>query len=300
VNVVDQAIGTDYVLYQGDCVSVVKQLPSNSVDLTVYSPPFSNLYVYSDSMLDMGNSADDDEFFAHYGYLIDELYRLTKPGRISAVHCKQLVNYKGRDGMAGLRDFRGEIIRRHVAAGWAYHSEVCIWTDPVLEMQRTKSHGLLYKQLRADSTFSRQGLPEYVIFFRKWAGESDEIEPVTHTRDEFPLDQWQQWASPVWMDIRRTDVLNVQEVREEKDEKHIAPLQLSVIERAIGLYTNPGDVVLDPFNGIGSSGYMALKMRRRYVGIELKPAYWNRALVHLERALEERNQLTLFDMAALS
>lgn len=296
MNVNDQAIGTDYVIYQGDCVSVAKQLPSNSVDLTVYSPPFSNLYVYGDSMLDMGNSADDNEFFEHYDFLIRELYRLTKPGRISAVHCKQLVNYKHSSGMAGLRDFRGEIIRRHVAAGWAYHSEVCIWTDPVLEMQRTKSHGLLYKQLRADSTFSRQGLPEYVCFFRKWAADAEEVEPVTHTREEFPLDQWQQWASPVWMDIRRGDVLNKEEVKEEKDEKHIAPLQLSVIERAIGLYTNPGDVVLSPFAGIGSEIYQALRMRRRGVGIELKPAYWTRAVIHANRALEERTQRTLFDM----
>lgn len=297
MNVVDQAIGTDYVLYQGDCVSITQQLPSNSVHLSVYSPPFSNLYVYGDSMLDLGNSADDDEFFEHYDYLIRELYRLTKPGRVSAVHCKQLVNYKGRDGMAGLRDFRGEIIRRHIAAGWAYHSEVCIWTDPVLEMQRTKSHGLLYKQLRADSTFSRAGLPEYLVIFRKWRDGDEEIEPVTHTRDGFPLDQWQEWASPVWMDIRRTDVLNKEEVREEKDEKHIAPLQLEVIRRAVELYSNPGDVVLSPFAGIGSEIYVALKNKRRAVGIELKPAYWNRAVIHADRALAEREQRTLFDFA---
>jgi hypothetical protein len=246
----------------------------------------------------MGNSAGDEEFFRHYDFVIRELYRTTVPGRLSAVHCKQLVNYKGRDGMAGLRDFRGEIIRAHVAAGWAYHSEVCIWTDPVLEMQRTKAHGLLYKQLRADSSFSRQGLAEYLVVFRKWPTSEHEeglVEPVTHTKDSFPLDQWQNYASPVWMDIPRTAVLNVQLARDDQDEKHICPLQLPVIERAIELWSNHGDVICDPYAGVGSTGFVALQMGRRFVGAELKSSYFAQAVRFLKDAVVQAGQATLFD-----
>lgn len=296
MKVFDQKVGQNYVLYNGDCVEVVQGLPDNSVHFQIYSPPFSSLYIYSDSIRDMGNCVDDDEFFQQYRFLIQHLYRTLKPGRLSAVHCKNLVNYKGRDGMAGLRDFRGEIIRHHIEAGFAYHSEVVIWKDPVIEMQRTKAHGLLYKQLRKDSTFSRQGMPEYLLLFRKWAGddEAHEIEPVTHTKDDFPLDQWQQWASPVWMDIRQTNVLNVAMARENQDEKHLCPLQLDVIERALHMWTNEGDVVLDPFNGIGSSGYMALQNDRRYIGIELKESYYNQAIRFLESAIAKGQQLDIF------
>lgn len=299
MKVVDQYITDDAALYLGDSVEVLKGLPDNSVHLSIYSPPFSSLYIYSESERDMGNSADDAEFFAHYDYIIRDLHRVTVPGRLSVVHCKQLVNYKGRDGMAGLRDFRGEIIRHHVEAGWAYHSEVCIWTDPVLEMQRTKAHGLLYKQLRADSSFSRQGMPEYLVVFRKWpATEADEalVRPVTHTRESFPLDQWQNYASPVWMDIQRTAVLNVQLAREDSDEKHICPLQLPVIERAIELWSNPGEVIADPFSGVGSVGYVALPMARRFVGMELKASYFAQARRFLREASAKSEQRTLFDL----
>jgi len=294
------------VLYCGDSAEVMRDLPANSVHLSIYSPPFANLYIYSNSERDLGNSANDAEFFAHYAYIIREMHRLTIPGRLSAVHCKQLVNYKGRDGMAGLRDFRGEIIRAHVEAGWAYHSEVTIWTDPVLEMQRTKAHGLLYKQLRADSSFSRQGLAEYLVVFRKWPqGEAEEalVETVAHERDQFPLDQWQQdascvwrtYADPVWMDIRRTNVLNTQLARDDKDSKHLCPLQLDVIERAINLWSNPGDTIFTPFLGVGSEIFQAVKQGRRGVGIELKPSYCQSACGFVQQAEQEKARRGLFD-----
>lgn len=296
MNVEDQVITEDYAMYLGDCVTTIRGIPDNSIHFSISSIPFSNLYIYSDSIADMGNCVDDRQFFEHFGYLIPELKRVLLPGRLCAVHCKQLVNYKGRDGMAGLRDFRGDIIRAFTGHGWAYHSEVCIWKDPVIEMQRTKAHGLLYKQLRADSTFSRQGMAEYLLLFRKWPdGESDEalVQPVTHTHESFPLPLWQRYASPVWDDIRQTNVLNVQQAREDRDEKHICPLQLDVIERALELWTNPGDVVLSPFAGIGSEGYVALQQGRRFIGMELKRAYFDIMIRNLE-SVRGKQQLSLF------
>jgi len=304
--------GTDWALYHGDCVDVVRQMPDESVGFSVYSPPFANLYTYSDSPLDMGNCADDAEFLRHYGFLVDELHRALLPGRLTAVHCKDLVNYKGRDGMAGLRDFPGEIIRLHERAGFAFHSRVTVWKCPVVEQRRTKAHGLLYKQLRADSTFSRQGLAEYVLVFRKWASEADEarVQPVTHTKSGFPLEQWQRWASPVWADlgmciaqmdtppdveqsairaadpgaIRQTHVLNVQEARDDADEKHMCPLQLDLIERCLGLWSNVGDTVLSPFAGIASEGVGSLRAGRKFVGVELKDSYFRTAARNLNAA----------------
>jgi DNA modification methylase len=290
--------GTGWQLYHGDCVTVTHSLPSESVHFSIFSPPFSSLYIYSDALEDMGNAADDEEFFRHFDFLIPELLRVTKPGRLCAVHCKDLVRYKGRDGTAGLRDFSGEIVRHFSAAGWSYHSKVIIWKDPVIEMQRTKAHGLLYKQLRADSTFSRQGMPEYLLIFRKWPQNEEEegqIEPVTHTKEDFPLEIWQRYASPVWFDIRQTNVLNVEQARESPDEKHICPLQLDVIERCIRLWSNPGETVFSPFAGIGSEGYEALRLGRTFVGIELKEAYIQAAHKNLERILRNKTQATLFD-----
>jgi hypothetical protein len=224
-----------------------------------------------------------------------------RPGRLAAVHCKDLVNYKGRDGKAGLRDFPGDLIRVHQEAGFAYHSKVTIWKCPVTEMTRTKAHGLLYKQLRADSTFSRQGLAEYVVVVRKWCGgaaDDELVRPVTHTRDQFPLEQWQEWASPVWMDVDDMDVLNVRQARDSKDEKHMCPLALPIIERCLGLWSNPGDVVLSPFAGIGSEGWQALKMRRRFLGIELKDTYFAHAKRNLEEATRAAGQGELFALEA--
>ena len=287
--------GEGFVAYHGDCVDVVRQLPSNSVDFSVYSPPFSGLYIYNDSEADMGNSADDGEFLRHYAYLVQELYRVMRPGRIVAVHCKDLVYYKNQRGKAGLRDFPGMLIRAHEDAGFAFHSRVTIWRDPVREMTKTKAHGLLYKQLRADSSFSRVGLPEYILAFRKWAAEDEleDVAPVTKTKDDFPLPWWQETASPVWMNTRETDVLNAH--RDPQDEKHICPMPLDLTTRATALWSNPGDVVLSPFMGIGSEGYVALKQRRRFVGVELKEAYWRQACRHLANA--ESGAVDLFDAA---
>lgn len=291
MNVIDQAEGENWTLYHGDCVEVIKGIPDASIGLSIFSPPFSNLYTYSDSERDMGNSADDGEFLEHYAFLARELLRVTRPGRLCLVHCKDLVDYKGRDGRAGLRDFPGDLIRIHEAAGWKYHSRVTIWKCPVTEMQRTKAHGLLYKQLRTDATFSRQGLAEYVLGFRRWADEGEEVSPVTHTEQSFPLDQWQQWASPVWMDIDQTNVLNVALAREDGDEKHMCPLQLDLIERCIRLWSNPGDVVLSPFGGVGSEPVTAVKCGRKAVAIELKAAYFERAVRNLRDCTR---QLDLF------
>lgn len=310
MNVLNQAFGKNWTLYQGDCVEVSKGIPNASIDFTIFSPPFANLYIYSDSERDCGNCAGDEAFFAQFDFLIPELLRITRPGRLCAVHCKQLVNYKGRDGAAGLRDFRGEIIRHFSDAGWHYHSEVCIWKDPVIEMQRTKAHGLLYRTVRADSTFSRQGLPDYLVVFRKWAkneGEDEQIVPVTHTKagGDFPMvtdnqhihpypKAWQNYASPVWFDIDQTNVLNVQQARESQDEKHICPLQLGVIERAVRLWTNPGEVVFSPFAGIGSEPYVALDLRRKAIGIELKESYFKVACKNLIDMERSKTQDTLW------
>lgn len=293
-SVIEQASGDGWHVWNGDAVDVARELPDRSLGLSVYSPPFANLYTYSDSERDMGNCADDREFFEHYGYLVGEILRATRPGRLTCVHCKDLVDYRGRDGRAGLRDFPGEIIRLHEAAGWKYHSRVTIWKDPVVEMQRTKAHGLLYKQLRADSSFSRQGLAEYVLTFRRWADEGDEITPVAHTEATFPLMQWQRWASPVWMDIDQTRVLNVAIARVDEDEKHMCPLQLDVIERCVGLWSNAGDAVFSPFTGIGSEGVIAREMGRRFVGSELKPEYYRHAVRNIAAA---GKQLDLFGVA---
>jgi DNA modification methylase len=286
--------GQNFELICGDSTEEIKHMPDNSHHLQIFSPPFSSLYIYSDSYRDMGNSKDDDEFFEHFEYLIPELYRTLIPGRICAVHCKDLVNYKNRDGAAGLRDFPGRIIAAFEKAGFIYHSRVTIWKDPVIEMQRTKSHGLLYCQLRKDSTHSRQGLPDYLLGFRKWPEDYIDPEPVNwKTKDNFELEKWQRYASPVWGDIQQTDVLNTALAREKGDEKHICPLQLGVIERAVELWTNPGDVVFTPFAGIGSELVVSLRMKRRAQGVELKEQYWKQAARNCQ-AVDGFEQTSLF------
>ena len=280
----NEAHGDGFVAYQGDCVFVTGQLPDACIDFSVYSPPFGSLFVYSDSAADMGNSSSDGEFSEHYGFLVREKFRLTKPGRLTAVHCSDLPMTKWKDGAVGIKDFSGEIIRLHQEAGWIYHSRRTIWKCPVVEMTRTKHVGLLYKQLRSDSAKSRGGMPDYLLTFVK-PGENDD--PITHEAADFPVEQWQEWASPVWMDVNQTNVLNVKAARSEKDEKHLCPLQLDVIERAMVLWSNPGDTVLSPFMGIGSEGYVALKMRRRFIGIELKHEYWRQAVENLKGAASQ-------------
>lgn len=296
IRCLNEAHGHNWALYHGDCVDIAKQLPDSCVDFAVYSPPFSGLYIYNDSICDMGNSADDDEFFEHYQYLSDELFRVLRPGRIIAVHCKDLVYYRNQRGTAGLRDFPGDLIRAHIKSGFDFHSRVTVWRCPVREMTKTKAHGLLYKQLRADSSFSRQGLPEYFVVLRKWAKTEDEetgVRPITHTPESFPLPQWQDYASPVWMDTRETNVLNA--ARAPGDEKHICPLPLDLIERTLTLWSSPGDTVLSPFAGIGSEGVVAAKMQRRFIGAELKESYWRQACQHIDAA---SRQIPLFPEAA--
>lgn len=278
--------GEGWVAYWGDCVDVVRQLPDASVDFSVYSPPFASLFVYSESEADMGNSADEREFAEHYRFLVKEIFRATKPGRLTAVHCTDLPMTKWRDGFVGIKDFSGDIIRVHQECGWILHSRRTIWKSPVVEMTRTKHVGLLYKQLRSDSAKSRGGMPDYLMTFVR-PGENSE--PITHTPDDFPLDQWQEWASPVWMSIDQTNVLNVKAARSPNDEKHLCPLQLDVIERAIVMWSNAGNVVLSPFMGIGSEGWQALRLGRKFIGVELKESYWRQASENLAAASAQQD-----------
>lgn len=292
---VEKQEGTDWELYHGDCVRVFSGLPDESIGLSCFSPPFSNLYIYSDYLEDMGNCATHEEFFAHFSFLIEQLLRVTKPGRLAAVHCNDQTRQKGVEGVAGLYDFPGDIIRAFEAKGWTFHSRVTIWKDPVIEMQRTKNIGLLHKQLKKDSCASRMGRADYILAFRKNVlNEANYPDPVEHTAEDFPVDQWQQWASPVWSDVRQTNVLQYRDAKDDEDERHICPLQLDVIERCITLWSNPGDVVASPFTGIGSEGYQAIKMGRKFIGAELKDSYFDVACRNLKAAEEEKNQGTLF------
>jgi DNA modification methylase len=349
---IDQFQNDRAVIYHGDSCEVLKAMPANSIDYMIYSPPFASLYTYSNSDRDLGNCKSRDDFFQHYRFIAEELYRILKPGRVLSFHCMNLPSTKERDGFIGIHDFRGELIRAHIGedayaslvtarmlrsrsftayidaekAGvktargemlskrgamlaiqaaqledemrehpasqmMIFHSEVCIWKDPVTAMQRTKAIGLLYKQLRKDSCISRQGIPDYLVTMRK-PGEN--LERVTKTHESFPVDRWQNYASPVWMDINPSDTLQRESAREDNDERHICPLQLQVIERGIELWTNPNDVVLSPFAGIGSECFQAVKMGRRAIGIELKESYYKQAVLNVKRAAKEATQETLF------
>lgn len=290
VNVLGQTISDRFALYHGDCIEVIRGLPDASVHYSVFSPPFASLFTYSPSPRDMGNCTTHDQFADHFAHLVPELYRITKPGRLVSFHCMNLPTNKVRDGVIGITDFRGDLIRAFTAAGWIHHSEVVIWKDPVTAMQRTKALGLLHKQIKKDSTMSRQGIPDFLITMRK-PGVNDE--PVTHTNDDFPVDLWQRYASPVWMDIDPSDTLQFRSAREHDDERHICPLQLEVIRRALKLWTNPDDVVFSPFAGIGSEGYVALEEGRRFVGAELKRSYYEQAARNLAAA-ENPAQQALF------
>lgn len=281
--------GRNWAIYNADCIEALAGLPDGLIDLAIFSPPFSDLFVYSDSERDMGNCGSHAEFMDHYGFFARELYRAMKPGRMTCVHCTDLPTRKGRDGFIGLHDFSGDLIKAHQDAGFVYHARATIWKDPVIEMQRTKALGLLYKQLKKDSAMSRVGMPDYMLFFRK---DEPNPDPITHTPDDLPVDEWQELASPVWMRVNQTRVLNGRQARGERDEKHICPLQLDVIDRCLKLYSNPGDLVLDPFNGIGSTGNQAIKMGRRYLGFELKPEYARQASRFLQEA--EASEQTLF------
>lgn len=296
-----------YALYNGDCVDVARTIPDNSVHFEIFSPPFANLYIYSDDLRDMGNCKNTEEFFEQFDYLIPELHRVLMNNRLCAVHCKNIVKCKGRDGVSGWSDFRGDIIRHFEKFGFQYHSEVVIWTDPVLEMQKTKTQRLLYCQLQRDASCTGIGMPEYLVIFKKW-GEGESI-PIKHYKSEddavqkngstdqiIDLETWQQYASPVWFDIKRTDVLNARIARDDRDEKHICPLQLEVIRRAVKLWSNPDEIVFSPFGGIGSEPYVALEQKRRAIAAELKPSYFAQMAKNCEEICGASQQLSLFEI----
>lgn len=326
IKCVNQVVTDRYAIYEGDCIDLIRAIPSESIHYGVHSPPFSGLYKFSNFDRDISNS-EDGEFFEHYAFLIQELLRVTMPGRLHSVHVMQLPTSKNRDGAIGMRDFRGEVFRAYVDAGWIGHSEVCIWKDPVSAMTRTKSHRLLHKQMVKDATISGQGLADYIITFRK-PGEN--MEPVAGPLTEFvgadglldlsreayarqmaerggsafswPYEQWvsiliwQRYASPVWMDIDQHRTLQYRGARDEKDEAHISPLQLDVIERCIDLWSMPGDVVLTPFLGIGSEVYGAIERGRRGIGFELKPSYFKQAVKNLRDAQDKRAATSMIDL----
>lgn len=337
LTVMNQTSGDDWNLYHGDCVALATQIPDNSVDLTVYSPPFSSLYIYGDSEADMGNTDSDAQFLEQYRYLVREKYRATRPGRISAVHIKDLVYYQGSsgDGSAGIRPLSDEVTRVHLEEGWKLACRITIWRDPVLERSKTNAHGLLWKTFQSDASLCRVGMPEYLLIFRKWPHTDQEAEqqrPVIHTKQDVPLERWQELASPVWpvgtedwldgkplppvwnyagqldpekgptrgqsgggdLDLKATETLNVQQARDPSAEKHLCPMPLNITRRAIVLYSNPDEVVWSPFTGIGSEGVQALRLGRRFIGTELNPTYYGYAAGHLQSASREGQQNDLF------
>lgn len=319
MKVIDQVVTDKYAIYHADCVEVARSLPANSVDFSVFSPPFASLYTYSNSDRDMGNVKNDGEFMAQFQFLITELYRVIAPGRLVAIHCMNLPTSKTRHGYIGLSDFRGDIIRAFQNDGFIFHSEVCIWKDPVVAMQRTKALGLLHKQIKKDSAMSRQGIPDYVVVMRKPGKNEKPVEgEFTHfVGDELmnnfaehdrpdsrvaqlpkkelgatSIDVWQRYASPVWHDISQTNTLQFRTARDSDDERHICPLQLDVIERCLQLWTNEDDTVFTPFLGIGSEAYVSVKMGRKAIGAELKESYFNLAARNMADA--EKSQYDLF------
>lgn len=286
-----------FTAIHGDCVEEVAKLPDNSIDFSIFSPPFAELYVYSDDIRDMGNCQDYEEFFVHFQFLVKELARVIKSGRLVAVHCMDLPAMKNKDGYIGLKDFSGMLIQSFQKEGFIYHDRITIWKSPVVEMTRTKSIGLLHKTIKKDSSLSRTGIPDYILVFRN-AG--DNLVPITHQdKDEnkenyLPVNLWQKYAEPVWYDINYSDTLQYTSAREEKDEKHICPLQLETIRRCLHLWSNEGETVLSPFGGIGSEGYESLRLNRNYIGIELKESYYNQMQRNLKRMIADKMQPKLF------
>lgn len=292
MKVLDQKSGENWVQYNGDSCEILAGIPTASIHYSITSIPFASLYTYPNSERDLGNSRNYGEFAEHYQYLGKEWYRVMMPGRLVSIHCMNLPAMKERDGFIGVKDFRGDVIRWMQACGFIFHSEVCIWKNPVVEMQRTKALGLLHKQIRKDSAMSRMGIPDYIVTFRK---PGINPESLDHTHENYSVDHWQQVASPVWdeypapvwWDINQSATLQRKSARTEKDEKHICPLQLPVIERCVELWSKEHEIVLDPFDGNGSTGYQAIKMGRRHVGIELKESYFKQAALNLEAAERE-------------
>jgi DNA modification methylase len=289
----NQTITNEYAIYHGDCIDVLHGIPDNSVHYSIFSPPFASLYTYSNSPRDLGNCRTHDEFFEHFQFVIKQLYRVIQPGRNLSFHCMLMPTSKERDGYIGLRDFRGELIRAFQQGGFIYASEVCIWKDPVTAMQRTKAFGLLYKTVKNNASMSRQGIPDYLITLRK---PGDVIEKVKHDEDEYPCSRWQKIASPIWTDINPSDTLQYMSAREHDDERHICPLQLEIIRRGIELWTNPGDIVLSPFMGIGSEGYVSIELGRKFIGVELKQSYFEQSDKNMKSAV--KGQHDLFSIAS--
>lgn len=303
--------GKNWALYNGDCVEIMRGLPDESVHHSIFSPPYLSLYTYSASDRDLGNCGTGDEFWEQFGFAIAELYRIVKPGRIVAVDCMNVPAMKERDGYIGLKDFRGDIIRGFIEKGFIFHSEHCMWKDPLIEAVRTKAIGLMHKQLCKDSAMSRAGIPQYLLAFRK-PGANPEPIPHGDGLDTFygedpPVDgtvqheRWRRYASPVWMDIDFTDTLNGRAAREEPDEKHVCPMALDITRRALTLWSNPGDVVFSPFAGIGSEGYVSIEMGRKFIGAELKKSYYEQACRNLANASPYTSpQTSLFDSEEVS
>lgn len=294
VTVLDQRDSENFTVWNADTVEMTAALPESSIHLSVYSPPFSSLYIYSESERDMGNVADDRAFFDTYRLVVADLLRITKPGCLTAVHVKDLVLYSNSSerGDRGLRPFALQCLETHLQAGWTLHGCITIERDPVREMQKTKSDRLLFKHFREDARRCSVGLPEYLMVFRAWKDGMADVPPVLHNPSEFPLDLWQRWATPVWRDCPETDVLNVALARADEDEKHLCPMPLGITERAVRMWTNPGETVYSPFMGIGSEGVVALRNGRRFLGTELKPSYFKQACRFLEQA--EQSAASLF------
>jgi DNA modification methylase len=289
---IEQVTKDNYTAIHGDCVDAIADLPDACIGYSIFSPPFASLYTYSNSPRDMGNVRGDAEFFEHFDFLIAQLRRVMMPGRDVSFHCMDMPASKERDGYIGLKDFPGNLLRAFEKHGFIFHAKATIWKDPVTAMQRTKALGLLHKSVRENSAMCRQGIPDYLITVRT---PGEQAQRVTH--DDYPVDQWQKVASPVWMDINPSDTLQYRSAREHDDERHICPLQLEVIRRGIVLWTNPGDIVLSPFMGIGSEGFVALEQGRKFVGVELKKSYFDQAVKNLEAATKEATQ-DLFVQAA--
>jgi DNA modification methylase len=308
VKVIDQVVAEDYAIYNADCVDIVATIPDNSIGCSIYSPPFASLYAYSNYDRDMGNATSDEQFYAQFGFLANEMYRVMMPGRVMAVHCMNIPAMKERDGYIGLKDFRGDLIRLFLRAGFIFHSETCIWKDPLTEATRTKALGLMHKQLQKDSSMCRAGIPDYLLGFRK---PGVNPKPIAHpngldnwygedppTNGNLSHERWRRYASPVWDDINQGRTLNYREARGESDTRHICALQLDVIERALDLWSAEGDTVLSPFMGIGSEGWCSVKANRKFIGAELKPEYFQCAAKNLADAVTSRvkMQIGLFDM----
>jgi hypothetical protein len=306
MQILNQEFGENWAAYHGDCVEVIKGLPDNSVHYSIFSPPFSSLFTYSDSERDMGNSKGDGQFAAHFDFMVGDLFRVIKSGRLVSIHCMNLPAMKERDGYIGLKDFRGDMIRMFQKHGFIFHSEVCIWKDPLIEATRTKALGLMHKQIEKDSSMCRNGLPDYIVTMRK-PGANDE--PISHKKGfktfhgeceptssgvQYSHDVWRRYANPVWCDINQSNTLNVKMARDGNDERHICPLQLDTIARCLELWSNPGDTVLSPFGGIGSEGYQAALMGRKAVLIELKESYFTQLVKNMRSTEIKQDQLQLF------